>query len=335
MRQARWRCGAFKRSCTRPDAAGMQNRSSTRALLFVGSLLLTLVPAARAQELVLSPHYQPGDRYALVLETTVETEASARRGDVDPFRERVDTVYRADVEVLDVDAEGSPTRERHEDVRVTRSRGDESASLFVEGARLDVERDARGHLRVRTQDGRRSESIERIVAPLLEARIEHSLGAELVDPARTVDLGERWELSRSLARRLLLESGVRTVRFDGPPTAELRPDASDPSRVSLHYRIPVARCEPTHLPDGTLPSRSRAILEGHVDFASDHLGWPVAHVASLELSMRGTVHEPGVAPSWAWSLDRSDRTVERTRPLARVARANGRADGPVPASLAP
>jgi hypothetical protein len=291
--------------------------------------VLAAAAAADAREIVLSPRYEPGDRYALALETTTETEALARTAGVEPFRERVAVVYRAEVEVLAVDAAGRPTRERHERVRVSASRGGEEGSLLADAGPYEVSRDQDGRVAISVADSRRSAPIERIVAPLLEDQLEHSPSASLLDPGREVEVGETWELSKSAARQLLRRSGVRTVRFEDAPTAVLRSHEDDPARLSLHYRIPVSRCEPREMPKNARAASSRALVAGRVDFPADGHG-PLAHVATLELEMHGSTVSGGVPASRGWSLERSERSSQRTRVLRRAAEADA-----VPASLAP
>jgi len=109
----------------------MRTHLSTHAFPLVLASLLLHAPVAFAGALVLSPRHEPGDRYALVIETASETEAVTKRAGVEPFRERVEQVYRAQVEVLEVDAEGRAIRERHERVRLTGARGGETGNLIV------------------------------------------------------------------------------------------------------------------------------------------------------------------------------------------------------------
>ena len=303
----------------------MRPHPSIRALLLAGVSLLLLGASTPDPGAVLSARHRPGDRYALVLETATVTEARSNRSGVEPFHERVEQVYRADVEVLEVDAAGRPVRERHEHVRVTGARGAEKASLFEGDVHYEVER-RDGGVRIRLEEPGESDAVERIVTPLLEVRLGGRLGAELLDPGREVAMGEPWGLSERLARRLLRADDLRAVRFDGEPTAVLRPHPSDAALVSLHYTIPVASFELRDLPANGRASRSRARVEGRIDLAPD-ASWPVAHETTFELHVAGAVDTRGAARPFGWSLDRSERSIERIRVLDRVV--------PEPASLAP
>jgi len=311
----------------------MRTHLSTHAFPLVLASLLLHAPVAFAGALVLSPRHEPGDRYALVIETASETEAVTKRAGVEPFRERVEQVYRAEVEVLEVDAEGRAIRERHERVRLTGARGGETGSLFGEDVGYEVERDEHGRIRIHAEAAAESARIERVVVPLLENRLAHSLGAALLEPGGRVEVGASWTLSKPLARRLLRGADVRVVRFDGEPTAVLRPHASNADLVSLHYTIPVARFELRDMPGHTRTTRSRARFEGRVDLAADGAGGLVSHHATLELRMSGTVDPGGVAAPFGWSLARSERSSERTRALEPVGRENAAAAGRQTASV--
>jgi len=303
--------------------------STLPALGLVLAAGLWLAGDARAQELRLAPRWQPGDAYTLSLHDTTETEASARRREA--LSERVELAYRADVEVLEVDAAGRPVREWHERVRLTAERPDGEATLFAGDASFEVRRDGRGGVRLFAVDGPVARGVERVVAPLLESHLAHGLVPALLDPGRPVGPGDRWEIPEAVARRLLRASDVRAVEVDGAPTATLRPDPDDPGLVSVHYRIPVARAEADAMPENLHTSRSSAVVEGRIDLAA---AGPVAHESTLLFTMDGVVRKPGVAAPFPWSLERSERTVERLGRVRRVAD-HAASSTPPPAAPAP
>jgi hypothetical protein len=290
---------------------------SIRAAL--AALVLVLADGAVAREIALTPDHRPGETYDLSIETTTRTEAEARRSGGGSFEERVRLVYRARVEVLEVGPDGRPTRERHEGVRLSYQRPDGAGSLFPTGTRFEVRRDADGRVRLFEGDARLAPGIEAAVAPLLERQLEHTLAPELLRPGRPVSMGERWELSERVARRLLRDAGLRSVDFDGPPTAMLVPHESDAGLVSIRYRIPIARCEVDDAPENLRTSRSSARLEGRIDLTADADARPVAHVSSFELELAGSVRAGGAARPFPWHLARVERAEQRVERLAAAA----------------
>jgi hypothetical protein len=199
-------------------------------------------------------------------------------------------------------ADGRPVRERHEGVRLTYLRGEESGSLFPDGATYEVDRGA-GDARIFVGGRRVERRIEKVLAPLLEDQFEFTLGPALFDPGRTVSVGESWTLDPSLARRFLRERGVRAVELGEPATATLvREGVFEESGLVLHYRIPIAWFEPGPMPPNARHARSEAQLEGRIRLASGPGGGVLAHASSLVMSLDGAVVAPRATASTPWSL---------------------------------
>lgn len=298
-------------------------------------LSLSLHANAVAQQLHLAPRHAPGDVYDLALSTSTETEAASRGPESRSFEERVTLRYEARVSVLEVDPAGRSVRERHDGVRLSFERPDGSGSLFRNGTRFDVERPEGGAPRLSANGERLDLAVERVVAPLLERQFEHSLGPALLDPGRPVSVGETWELSESVARRLLRESGLRAVEFDGAPSATLAPHPDDERSVQLRYSLPVSWCESESVPANTLTGKSSAILEGRIDLSSAAAGRPVRHVSELRLRMKGVVSKPGVARPFRWRLERSEQADQRVAWISSRAFEDDLAAHPAPAASSP
>ncbi|MGH7337914.1 MAG: hypothetical protein ACREI7_10065, partial [Myxococcota bacterium] len=84
------------------DARCMMRRPrfDRHAAAALAALILPGIAAA-ADEVVLRPRYEVGDRYALALVTDTKTRVDARGTARNAFRERVELRYRAQVEVLE------------------------------------------------------------------------------------------------------------------------------------------------------------------------------------------------------------------------------------------
>src|SRR5262245_19576062 len=103
-----------------------------------------LASHAEPDGVVLRPHYQTGDRYALALSVATKTRVYAR----DSFREHVELRYSAQVEVLETDSAGVPLRERHEQVELTAVRPDGARALFTKDTTFDLDRHADGSVAI-------------------------------------------------------------------------------------------------------------------------------------------------------------------------------------------
>jgi hypothetical protein len=278
------------------------------ALLF--ALVLGPALAASGEQIVLDPRYSPGDSYTLSLSTTTRTEASPRGRERRIFEEDVQLDYQANVRVLEVDGEGRPVRERHENVRLTFQRPGESGSLFRPDAAYEVRREG-GRIRLLRGEQKLDARVEEAVARMLDAQFEHTLGPELLDPGRAVEVGDSWELDRALSRRFLRELGIRVVGLAGPATARLERDPRGAGLV-VHYSIPVAWFELEKMPPNARTSASEARYTGEVRLPADR-GTPVIHTTSLALRMNGVVSAPGVVrTSLPWSLRSSRLSGQRT-----------------------
>lgn len=308
----------------------MAHVSISSVLLVAAAISFTPAASAQPEALDLFPGVRPGDVYELSLSQATETDASARGERRTRFEEALVLGYEARVEVLEVDAQGRATRERHSDVELTVERDGETGSLFRRGTRYEVHRD-QGRIEIHSNGRRVEAAIEKLVAPVLAAQLEHGDTPALLDPGRPVRPGESWELSPERARRLLREAGVRVVEFDGAARATLVPHESDPERVSLRYRIPVGWCEVDGLAPNLRSARSGAVLEGILDLEARAPHRALRHDAELALSLRGFVEKRrGVAAAAPWRLERETRVAQRNRlPLAaRPIAAEAPAPGP-------
>jgi hypothetical protein len=288
----------------------------------LAALLACVVAAdAGSQDLVLEPRFRAGDAYALSLDNHSRTEAASRGGTRRAFEEDVALSYRANVEVLEVDARGRPVRERHDDVQLTFQRPDGSGSLFRNGTSYEVRHADGGALRVFVGGRRADGEVEAVVVGLLATRFENGPGAALLDPGRPVGVGDSWALDRSLARRLLARQGLRVLDLGEAPRATLlrRPTGDGGSEVVLRYRIPVAWSEPDAMPPNTRTAESHARYEGEIVLSDEPHGRPLRHRASLVADMSGVVDVPGRGAPSPWSLQSSREWDHRTRRIARAA----------------
>jgi hypothetical protein len=308
-----------------------------RLAAFLPLALLTplLAPSgpAGAEEIALRPHQAPGDAYLLSLTVTTDTEALSRGGQGRSAGETVRLAYQAYVVVLEVDERGRARRERHEGAQLTFERPGDAGSLFEPNTELEVRRGANHSVRTYIGGRRAGREVEKLVAEALRSQLEHSLEAQLLDPGRAVELGERWELDPKLARRFLRERGVTVLRFAGPPTAWLEAAGDGAGRV-LRYSIPVAWYQPERMPRGTQTSESEASLEGRVLLSGDAPARPVSRSSELVQRLHGvTTPTPGVADSSAWRLfssTRSDQRVMEVQAAAARPRLTASAGSPEP-----
>ncbi len=295
-----------------------------RSAASVAILALLLASGASAEVIVLKPHYQPGDSYLLSLHTTAQTAVRSRGAGRKPFDEDVQLDYDARVVVLDVDANGKPVRERHEEVRLAFVRPGESGSLFQEHAAFEVRRAGDGEMRIFANEKRIERAVEKIVVDLLASQFEYSLGPALFDPRRAVAIGESWELDASVARKFLRERGVRVVDFDGPATATLEQqvvDGGEPSLV-IRYRIAVDRWQPDALHPNGLTSASEGSVEGELRLAAGPHGQPLRHASKLVMRVNGVVTASRVADPVTWSLETSRSTEQSTQIVKKALAAN-------------
>jgi len=285
----------------------------------VAAALCTLGGAAPcfAEQPVLAPRLRAGDTYALTLQANRDTDASWKGRSASAFAESVRLDYTATVVVLDADATGRPVRERHEAVRLTATRPDGTASLFREGASLEVRRNGDA-IQVFAGDEQLDRRSETIVAGLLAIRLENGVGPALFDPGRSVEVGESWTLDPKLARRFLRERGVRAVELAGAPTATLerREGASGPGELVLRYAIPIAWFEADDLPAHARATDSSAELAGEIPLAAD--GVATGHATTLALHMKGVVKAPGFAYATPWRFESARTSDQRTQILRRA-----------------
>ena len=149
------------------------------ALTSLAIVTLSVASGAAAEEITLRPRYQPGDAYVLSLHTAAKTALHAKGLARKPFDEDVQLEYGARAVVLEVDANGQPLRERHEDVRLAFVRPDESGALFNEHASFEVRRSADGDVQLFANEKRMPRAVEKVVVDVLASQFEYSLGPAL------------------------------------------------------------------------------------------------------------------------------------------------------------
>jgi hypothetical protein len=277
---------------------------------------------ASAEEIVLRPRRQPGDAYRLALAVTTRTEASnASPRTVD---EDVRLAYEALVVVLAVDEDGRPLRERHEDVRLTFERPNQSGSLFKPGTTYEVHRES--ELRVVFEGVRVERRLEETVAEVLGRQLELTLEASALDPRGPVDVGETWRPSEGLASRLLLGRGVRVLEFGRDATARLERGDEGAHALVVRYAIPVTRFALTRQPPYAEVRKSEGRLEGRIRFDAGPGTPPTSWSSTLTLDMKGVSSPPGTEVPAPWTLassvtvEQSVASVDRLDPPAGDAR---------------
>jgi hypothetical protein len=272
---------------------------------------LAAAGSATAEELLLGPRLRPGDAYALSLAATTDTDTASPTGK-SGFRENVRVAYAATVVVLETDAGGRPTRERHEAVRLTYDRPDGAGSLFRDGASFEVRREGDG-MQLFAAGERIDRRVEALVGALLETQFERGLGPVLFEPGRPVAVGETWPLDASLARRFLRERGFRVVELGAPATATLERQADE---LVVRFAIPIAWLELDGMPANARASESDARFEGTIRLAADPSSRPTIYASRLALRVDGVVTAPRFARAVPWTLERSTLSDQRTLRMA-------------------
>jgi hypothetical protein len=285
------------------------------SVITLGAILtLAVAYPASAEEIALVPKYQPGDSYVLTLGANSETEASSGGSVNKRFHEKTQVDYRATVVILEVDAEGRPIRERHQDVSLVVGSTRGSGPVFEGNTNFEVHRDD-GRVSA-FFDGKRADSkTETALLAVLETQFEHTLEPSLIDPGRPVAVDETWELDRSLARELLRRRGIRPVKFGGPATATLARRAGDDGSVGLEidYRIPISWHHVDRLFPSAMAGETEGYFGGTVRLASTPEGVPVARTSRLALSVDGVVsasRQRSLRP-YPWSV-RSFKVAEQS-----------------------
>jgi len=282
-------------------------------LVLVTSCLFCFALSVAAAGLSLTPRFEPGDRYQLSLQSQTKTAALSRAPEHRSFDESVRLDYRATVVVLETDGSGRPVRELHQNVDLRFSRPSASRSLFQEGASYEVRR-GHGDMQIFIGDRRAPADVERVVVDLLKNRFDREAFTSWIEPGRTVEVGETWELDGSSARRLLSDRGIHVRGFDGPPTATLEANGSS---LLVRYRIPLGRVELDEMPPNTETAKSHSVYEGQIELPGD--SGHMAHSSNFAFDIQGGVWNSGVAPSFAWRMEREHSTVQQIQMIERVA----------------
>lgn len=295
--------------------------NTIRLAVLAAILLCLATPRTVAAELLdLAPRRAAGDVYALSIDTTRESllEAKSRNG---KGADSVALHYEANVVVLEADAAGRPLRERHVDVVLRATRGDETTSLFREPVAFDVARDRDGEIAIHASDGRIERKLEKRITALLASQFESSLAPALLAPGREVELGETWQLDPGAARRFLRSQGVRAIELDGHATATLAM-REDGQALVLRYVIPVGWWKPAELPKNASTGRSEARFEGQVELVADPTLRPSRHVSKLTTEVSGVVTATGYAAAAPWKLATATASDQRTRLVRKSVAAN-------------
>lgn len=289
-------------------------RNITRCTAFLAGLALfgLLALGASAEGIRIRPRYAVGDEYVVSLATTTRTDILARGEVAKSIEDEVELRYSARVEVVEVAADGSPVRERHEAVKLSFVKDGESRSLLKQDAELEVVRAADGAVQI-FHDGKPVEpKLEKVVGHMLARQLEHGVAA-LVDPGRAVEIGETWRIADEQVRAFMRDRGIQDAELAGKATATLVGTVG--SRLIVRYRIPVDGFALGELPSNARNARSQASVDGEVDLAADGLHRPVAHFSALAVRIKATMSEPGKSRAAAWSVRRSESIVQRSETL--------------------
>ena len=263
--------------------------------------------SASAEDVVLRPHYSPGDSYALALTAQNDAELFWRGHAPNGFEEDAELRYTATVVVLEADASGLPTRERHQGAQLAIVREGASRSPYLSG-NFEVRRSADGDAQVYIAGERADRNVEQVVMRVLGNQLEYAIGA-LVDPGRPVAVGESWPLPEEQVRAYLKRHNVRRALLDGPATATLV--RASESRLAVRYQIPIASFTLRKLPANAQAARSGGRLEGEVQLGAQRR--PVHHASTLVLEISGAVVKSGVSPSYPWAYRGTTSLEQRTR----------------------
>ena len=280
--------------------------------------ILCVATAQAGEVFSLELRFQKGDRYRLALSAITETSAYAKSGDQRSHNEAVKLDYRAQILVLEVDAEGVPIRERHEAVRLGFERPEESGQLFGSGTSFDVHRGAGAEIQLFANGQRVERRVERIVADLLVDQLEYGPTPALVDPGRPVQIGETWKLDPDRARELLRRSGLRVLEMGADATATLRlagmPLAGEPGAdtdLLIEYTVPAKWVRLNRMPEGARAAESEARLIGEIRVSSGS-STVLAHSSHLEFQLAGVAGRAGAHLNVPWRVERSKRNVQST-----------------------
>jgi hypothetical protein len=280
------------------------------------SLALAVGVPAIAENITLVPDHEPGDAYVLTLSARTETDAASGGSVNKRFREMMRVDYQATVLVLEVDSEGGPIRERHDDVRMVVRSTKGSGPVFEGDTSFEVHRGEDGELSVLSDGFRVPPKKGRAITRVLETRFEHSLEPSVLDPGGPVAVGDTWELDRTLARRMLWQRGVRVVEFAEPATATLVQRAGEDGKLGLEidYRIPISWLRVEGLFEGAMAGQTRGVLAGTVRLAASPEGMPISRKSQLTLNVEGaatTSGRVGGSRPYPWSVSAS-KVVEQT-----------------------
>ena len=270
---------------------------------------LALAGAAAADDVVLRPRLEPGDRYRLSLRVLTDTSAFSKGVGGETYEELVRLHYQADVTVLEVDAEGSPSRERHDRASLTFQRPGDSGSLFKEGVSLEVAR--RSDVEISVAGRRLDRKLEDTLADVLEKQFEFTLEPAFLAPGRPVKPGDSWTPNEDLVRRYLLGRGVRVIAFGEGAVATLVQEPREDGRSAdfVDYQIPIERFVLTRMPEGAQASKTEARLEGRIQLAPEPDQAPLSARSNLTLQLNGTSRT--TAQSQPWGV-RTSITIEKS-----------------------
>lgn len=283
-----------------------------KAIVLGLSLGCLVAFGASAEGIRIRPGYAAGDEYAVSLATTTRTDFRARGDVARSLDEELEFRYSAHVVVVEIAADGSPVRERHEGVELTVVEKDGPRSLLKKGAALDVVRTADGAVQIFHGGKPVDPQLAKIVGQLLARQLEHGVAA-LVDPGRAVEVGETWQIEGERVQAFMRSRGIQEAKLDGPATATL--EALPGGRLAVRYRIQMDGFALGELPSNTHNARSKAKLEGEVQLESVGVHRPIGHTSDLALRIKATMKKPGNTRTASWSVRRSESVVQRSETL--------------------
>lgn len=292
----------------------MTTKKITRfaAIVLGVSLGGLLALGASADGIQIRPRYTAGDEYVVSLATTTRTDFHARGDVARSIDDEVELRYWARVVVVEIAADGSPLRERHEGVELTVVQAGGSRSLLKQGAEFEVVRAADGAIQILHRGKPVDPKLEKIVGHLLARQLEHGVAA-LVDPGRAVEVGEIWQIEGDRVQSFMRARGIQDAELDGPATATL--EALPGDRLAVRYRIPIDGFALGELPSNTHNARSRASLEGEVQLDAGGVHRAIGHSSALAVRIKATMKEPGNTRAASWSVRRSESVVQRSETL--------------------
>jgi len=265
--------------------------------------------------------YQPGEVYTLAVHLKTEGGAASRSG-LDRKHESLDATYayQAQVEVLEVDFAGNPTRERHTGISLSVEKNGQLLKFAPKGSGIFAEIGGDGATRYFA--GERGErpirgTMENILRFVVVLTPEDWSNAALLGAEEPASEGDTWALDGPAMKERLAQTHLLTVKDPIGGTVALVTDA--PGRTVLTYEAALSWLE---VP-GVHPNARIYSSEGTVSGTWKRTGGldaQLVHTSTLNYRLKGaSTGDPRLRGN-RWQLDYTARRAEtRTFPagLAR------------------